>query len=406
MRQFVILSTLLLTSIYSLAQGVNGGRGTIYLNDASTGTTANLLAIGSGVNNTAINAGTATTGILGVCLTGCGTTGQSVVGDLGDIPCSFTGTATAGDFVQSAGSGSQCLDSGGTYPTSGGEVLGVVKTGGTGAGVYLVHWKANPNGTSGGGGSAFSGGSGSSYQDVVESAAPSNPASGTERCYTDSTSHKYTCINSSGTSVLLASSMPAPGLTSGAIATGITHKELAWVDFPVAVCQVAGTSFGASYASVNPPATITAANCPAGSATVTQFGTATFTAGTTRFDYKFKMPTDAVANGISSMVVDFVNNSDTTAGHTVIWDAQLVCTAATGVALPPTLGSVQNFTTAHPQGTALFSNVATLSSVTNTSAAGNICWISLSLDSSSTTAANDASPVNFRMYYIRNQAVQ
>jgi hypothetical protein len=49
-----------------------------------------------------------------------------------------------------------------------------------------------------GGGTAFGGGLGTSYQDVTEIAAPANPAAGNDRIYTNSTTHKLACLTSSG----------------------------------------------------------------------------------------------------------------------------------------------------------------------------------------------------------------
>ena len=60
--------------------------------------------------------------------------------------------------------------------------------------------------TCGGSGGAFSGGLGASYQDVTEIAAPSNPASGNDRLYTNSSTHLLGCLTSSG-----GSCMPSGG---------------------------------------------------------------------------------------------------------------------------------------------------------------------------------------------------
>jgi hypothetical protein len=49
---------------------------------------------------------------------------------------------------------------------------------------------------------AFSGGLGSSYQDVTEIAAPSDPASGNDRLYLNSTTHLLTCLTSGGGSCM------------------------------------------------------------------------------------------------------------------------------------------------------------------------------------------------------------
>lgn len=49
-----------------------------------------------------------------------------------------------------------------------------------------------------GGGSAFSGGLGASFQDVTEIAAPANPSAGNDRLYLNSTTHLLACLTSSG----------------------------------------------------------------------------------------------------------------------------------------------------------------------------------------------------------------
>jgi len=72
---------------------------------------------------------------------------------------------------------------------------------------------------------AFSGGFGASYQDVTEIAAPSNPASGNDRLYLNSSTHLLACLSSSGANCMPSGSIPggvlgsvpyqsAPGVTA------------------------------------------------------------------------------------------------------------------------------------------------------------------------------------------------
>jgi hypothetical protein len=63
--------------------------------------------------------------------------------------------------------------------------------------------------TPSGGGTGFNGGAGTSFQDALEIAAPSNPASTYDRLYLDSTAHQLKCLTSSG-----GSCMPSGGGTS------------------------------------------------------------------------------------------------------------------------------------------------------------------------------------------------
>lgn len=70
----------------------------------------------------------------------------------------------------------------------------------------------------GSGSGAFSGGLGTSYQDVTETAAPANPAAGNDRLWLDSTSHQLSCHTSSG-----ASCMPSGGSSTGAPAMNVIY---------------------------------------------------------------------------------------------------------------------------------------------------------------------------------------
>ena len=94
-------------------------------------------------------------------------------------------------------------------------------------------------------GGAFAGGSGSSYQDIVESAAPANPASGTERCWADSTSHVYKCNDSTGTGTLDAGSL------KGAVTNGVTATTQAVNDNSTKLATTAYVDRAAS--AVTPP---------------------------------------------------------------------------------------------------------------------------------------------------------
>jgi hypothetical protein len=69
-----------------------------------------------------------------------------------------------------------------------------------------TNWGLSTIGNSPSGGSAFSNGSGSGYQDVTEIAAPANPGAGVDRLYTNSTTHVLACLTSAG-----ADCMPSTG---------------------------------------------------------------------------------------------------------------------------------------------------------------------------------------------------
>jgi len=104
-----------------------------YLNDATTGSVAYQLVTGYGSSKQVRNAGTATSGVIGVCLAGCGTSGTAQIGIRGRMTCSFSNATTAWNYVQADGATGKCKDVGAAFPTSGGQIIGqVLETGAAG----------------------------------------------------------------------------------------------------------------------------------------------------------------------------------------------------------------------------------------------------------------------------------
>jgi len=108
-----------------------------YTNEGATGTTVNLLAKLTGAPSAVIVAATTdTSGIVGICASGCGTTGTAEITTIGQTSCQFDGSTTAGDYVQiSSTTTGNCHDAGSSYPTAG-QVLGRVLSTNVGAGAY------------------------------------------------------------------------------------------------------------------------------------------------------------------------------------------------------------------------------------------------------------------------------
>lgn len=108
-------------------------------NDTTTGTTVNKLAKITGAPAKAIVAGTSdTTGLVGVVVSGAGTSGDARVAILGIAACVFDGATTAGNYVKaSTSAGGSCTDAGATFPTAG-QILGRVLSTNGGAGTYDV----------------------------------------------------------------------------------------------------------------------------------------------------------------------------------------------------------------------------------------------------------------------------
>lgn len=143
------LLTFLLLPVLSQAQQprqvINGGRTYVpgvstnvqVPNAGTTGTTLNKLAKLTGAPSTAVIATTSdTTGVLGVVVSGSGTTGNAEIAVSGEASCVFDGATTAGNYVQiSTTNHGECKDAGAAYPTSL-QILGRVLTTNGGAGTY------------------------------------------------------------------------------------------------------------------------------------------------------------------------------------------------------------------------------------------------------------------------------
>lgn len=118
------------------------GVSTQYPNDSGTGTTLNKLVKLTSANPSTviINAAGDTTDSIGICASGCGTTGTATIVQYGTATCAFDGSTTAGDYVQiSASVAGDCTDAGATFPVANGQVLGHVNATNSGAGAYSMN---------------------------------------------------------------------------------------------------------------------------------------------------------------------------------------------------------------------------------------------------------------------------
>lgn len=109
-------------------------------NAGTTGTTANTLTKLTGAPSTAVIAATTdTAGIVGITVSGAGTSGTAVIQTSGLVSCVFSNATTAGHYVQiSSATGGDCADTGAaTYPTSGQVIGRVLSTNGS-AGTYQI----------------------------------------------------------------------------------------------------------------------------------------------------------------------------------------------------------------------------------------------------------------------------
>lgn len=130
-----------------------------FANAASPGTTQyeSVMVAASGT----VTAGTASTGVIGVCIIGCGTSGNASVAVEGVVNAMFdTASITAGDYVTATASGTFHDTGSATYPTSG-QVQGKIITSGTSCntspGCPFLKFPEEIEAASGGGSSAWSG---------------------------------------------------------------------------------------------------------------------------------------------------------------------------------------------------------------------------------------------------------
>lgn len=116
--------------------------GTSLYPNNGTGTVAGLLVRLTGAPSTVVTVGLADiTGSVGVCVSGCGTTGTATVGQLGEFSCTFDGATTANDYVTISNSvQGNCHDFGATVPVNltSVQIIGRVQSTNGGSGLYTV----------------------------------------------------------------------------------------------------------------------------------------------------------------------------------------------------------------------------------------------------------------------------
>jgi hypothetical protein len=111
----------------------------VITNDTTTGTAVNKLAKLTSAGRAIIAATADTDGMIGVVLSGAGTTGSVQIATDGVVTCAFDGTATTGDYVQISGSvAGDCKDTGSSSRPTSGQVIGRVVIGGSGAASYTI----------------------------------------------------------------------------------------------------------------------------------------------------------------------------------------------------------------------------------------------------------------------------
>ena len=136
-------STKVATTAYADAAGgspvlsASGVVSIVVSNDTSTGTTTNKLVKITGSPQKAVITGASdTSGVFGICVSGCGTTGSATVAVAGLPSCVFDNATTVNHFVTATTDG-RCHDAGASFPMDV-QVLGIVNSTNGGAGTYGI----------------------------------------------------------------------------------------------------------------------------------------------------------------------------------------------------------------------------------------------------------------------------
>lgn len=112
-------------------------------NNGSSAPATNKLVVLTGSPATATKASVSTTtGIVGICLVNCTTSGNAVIAIGGVATCNFDNTTVGGDYVQASttpGDDGECDDVGSSYPTNAKQVLGQVLSAGTGNQTMMLY---------------------------------------------------------------------------------------------------------------------------------------------------------------------------------------------------------------------------------------------------------------------------
>ena len=109
-------------------------------NNTSTGTTLNkpVKTSSAAGSTTAVLATGTTVGMIGICTSGCGTSGTATITTQGLASCVFVGATTVNDYVTNDSSTGDCSDTGATTAPNNTQVLGRVLSTNASAGTYTI----------------------------------------------------------------------------------------------------------------------------------------------------------------------------------------------------------------------------------------------------------------------------
>lgn len=142
----------------SIGQILPASLSNVFINDTSIGTATNKLVKINGTNQVVITGVSDTDGAIGICASGCGTSGSANIAFAGVINCVFDGATTTNDWVQISSTSGDCHDTSSTTRPTSGQVIGKVLSTNGGGGTYPIAFQLSsaiptglaPTGTAGG----------------------------------------------------------------------------------------------------------------------------------------------------------------------------------------------------------------------------------------------------------------
>jgi hypothetical protein len=134
-----IAIVLIAIALSVLAANAQSGNLTITIsNESTTGTTTNALVKLTGAGTGIITTATDTSGVIGICVSSCGTSGLASIAEVGLASCIFDGATTANDYVINSTTVAGDCEDGGSSATNLQQIIGrVLSTNATG-GTYAI----------------------------------------------------------------------------------------------------------------------------------------------------------------------------------------------------------------------------------------------------------------------------
>jgi hypothetical protein len=203
-------------------------------------------------------------------------------------------------------------------------------------------------------------------------------------------------LGTTGSGTIAATSVPASGITTGTVPSGVTTNYNGQIDLRLGVCQGTGAAIAGNFLAATAPSPV----CLTG--TNTNQGASQFTATGQLLQDSIILPSDWSSSGTFKFDVLFTSASAGGSGN-VVWNFTYACVANTGASIDPSFAAAQTVSVA--AGTNNLTNFASLTATISGCAANNIMFYKWGLDGT-TTAAGNENALHARIDYVRAQVSQ